>query len=337
MITLIKEVGRGKRGARDLSYEEAKRAADLILSGAATPAQIGAFLVAERVKMESPDELLAFVAALRERCERHPLPGGLDCAGPYDGRSKSFMATIAVSFVLAACGVPVTLHGSPSLPPKRGITLQDVFLHWGARLDDRSALTEAADKTGFLFVPAENWCPALASVRSIREELGLRTAFNTAEKLLRYSDAPYIAVGVFHGTVFEKMAELLLRLGIKRGMIVQGAEGSEDLLPDRRTRAYLVQAGAETELYVVDPEAYDLQTEMPEREWSAALQAEATERVLLGKTDPAFFNMVLLNSAMRLWTAEAAGSVEEGLERALAVLRQGSAYELFRIWQEAVR
>lgn len=337
MISLIKEVGRGKRGARDLNYDEARRAAELILSGESTAAQTGAFLLAERVKMESTDELLGFVDALRDRCMRHPVPNGIDCAGPYDGRTKSFMATLASSFVLAACGVPVTLHASASLPPKHGITLQDVLLQWDVRLSNRDALLKAAADTKFLFVPAEQWCPPLVKVRQIREELGLRTIFNSAEKLLRYTDAPYMAVGVFHGTVFEKMAELLHRLGIRRGIIVQGSEGSEDLLPDKRTRAYIVQAGTEPELYVVDPEAFDLLTEMPERQWTAAMQAAETERVLQGNTEQAFFHMVLLNSAVRLWAAEAAGSVEQGLEMSLEALRQGTAYELFLKWREAVR
>jgi anthranilate phosphoribosyltransferase len=337
MIPLIKEVGRGKRGARDLSYDDAKRAADMILSGESTPVQTGAFLMAQRVKMESSDEILAFVDALRERSIRHPVPGGIDCAGPYDGRSKSFMATIAASFVTAACGVPVTLHGGATLPPKLGITLQEVMQHWGVQLNRQDTLIEAAAATGLLFVPSELWCPPLAAIRPLREELGLRTIFNTAEKLIRFSDSPYLAIGVYHGTVFEKMTELLQRLGIGRGLIIQGSEGSEDAMPDRRSRAFLVTPESEAELTVIDPELYDLHTPVPERAWTAVLQAEETERVLKGDTEPAFFHMVLLNSAIRLWTAEAASSIEEGLERSLTALRQGAAYDVFRRWLDIVK
>lgn len=90
MIHLLKEVGRGKRGARDLTYEEALQAAASILGAQATPAQIGAFFIAERIKMESVEELEAFVKVSREYADRSFLHAGIDCAGPYDGRKSSF-------------------------------------------------------------------------------------------------------------------------------------------------------------------------------------------------------------------------------------------------------
>lgn len=90
MIHLLKEVGRGKRGARDLTYEEALQAAESILGLQATPAQIGAFFIAERIKMESVEELEAFVQVCREYADRSFVHEGVDCAGPYDGRKSSF-------------------------------------------------------------------------------------------------------------------------------------------------------------------------------------------------------------------------------------------------------
>ncbi len=277
MISLLKEVGRGKRGARDLTYEEASQAAELILTGAATQAQMGAFLVAERIKMESPEEFKAFIDALRQRIHTYPIPGSMDCAGPYDGRTRTFIATLPTAFVLAACGLPTTLHGSPSMPPKWGITLSDVL----AALDvpaldaSREALISAAARTGFLFAPTESWCAPLGELRELRKELGLRTVFNTAEKLLRFTEAPFMAVGVFHGTVFEKITNLLMELGVSRGIVVQGMEGSEDLSVNKRTRTYLIQEGA-SELFIVDPEIYELMVEVPEIEWTAQLQGETT-------------------------------------------------------------
>jgi len=200
MIDLIKEVGRGKRGARDLTYEEALRAAEMILEGEATDAQIGAFLVAERIKSETENEIAAFADALRKRALRRPLPGAVDCAGPYDGRRESFYATLPAAFILAASGVPAALHGSRPLPPKWGVTLQDVLAVWGADCASPAGLERllrAADETKVQFVPAELGGPPLARMRGIREQLGLRTVLNTAEKLIRYADAPYLACGIY--------------------------------------------------------------------------------------------------------------------------------------------
>lgn len=335
MIDLLKEVGRGKKGARDLSYEEALRAADAIVNGKATPAQAGAFLVAERIKMESADEILAFVNTLRTAARLHPMAGSLDCSGPYDGRTKTFMASLPAAFILAACGVPVSLHGSRSLPPKWGITLTDVLSESGIA-SDIDTYHRAADKTGVLFTPPEDACPALAAMRPLREELGLRTVFNSAEKLLRFSDAPYMAFGVFHGTVFEKMTELVTRLGVKRALITQGMEGSEDLPADKRTRAFLVENG-ESQLIVIDPEQYRIQAEAPELEWNASRQASATLQVLRGEGEAAFRQITILNAGVRLWLTKKAGTIEAGLDMARSALNSGEALSKFESWATLVR
>ncbi|MCI3921570.1 anthranilate phosphoribosyltransferase [Paenibacillus sp. TRM 82003] len=336
MIEFLKEVGRGKRGARDLNLQEATEAAERILSGKATEAQIGAFLVAERIKMESTEEITAFAQALRKESFRHPMEGAIDCAGPYDGRTKSFFATLPTAFVLAACGVPATLHGSRSLPPKWGVTLPDVVSRWGIDVETPAGLErlrQAANASGFLFVPAELGCPPLSRIRDIRVQLGLRTVFNSAEKLVRYSDAPYLAFGVFHGTVFEKMAQLVAGLGYKRAIIVQGSEGSEDLPIHKRSRLCLVEDGV-SELMIVDPEVYQLQGEADEADWTAERQASTALAVLQGTAPLPFTDMAVLNSAVRLWLTGAAGTMDEGLDLARVTLSSGQAHKKFQQWLE---
>ncbi|MFB9280022.1 anthranilate phosphoribosyltransferase [Cohnella cellulosilytica] len=336
MIAWLKEVGRGKRGARDLTYEESLRAAEEILSLRATPAQIGAFFIAERIKMESVEELQAFVEACRAAAFREPPhEDGLDCAGPYDGRKKSFYASFACSFVLAAAGLPITLHGSGSLPPKWGITLHDMLGVIGIRPDElpRETLVSAAKQTGILYVPAEQWCPPLGELRPIREQLGMRTVLNTAEKLIDYSRSPYLVFGVFHNTVFDRLSRLLTTLNYRKALIVQGAEGSEDLFVDRPTRTYAVDRGSAS-LHVVSPEAWGLDAPVPDREWTAAAQIEASEAVLRGDADLAFTNQVLLNAAYRLHLADRVGSVEEGLYTAKAMLEHGRAWASYAEWRD---
>jgi anthranilate phosphoribosyltransferase len=343
MQHLIRIVGRGKRTAKDLTYEEAREAAELILTGEATPLQIGAFFMAERVKMETTEELLGFVEGLRERSRRYPITGSIDCASPYDGRKKSFFATIPTAFVLAAAGVPAVLHGSESLPPKWGITLTDVITTLGVPVRDVAAetLERAADRTGFLFARAETWCPALTDLGAYREQLGVRTLLNTAEKLVRYTDAPYLVFGVFHGTVFEKVAELLLRVGVKRGLVVQGTEGSDDVTVEKRTRAFFVRDG-EHEVIIIDPEALGVQAALPEVEWTSELQARTIEAVLRGEAEAdeagaaAYRQQVALNAGIRLWLAEKAPSIEEGVEAANRILQSGQAWDQYQDWKRIV-
>jgi anthranilate phosphoribosyltransferase len=336
--SLLKEVARGKRGSRDLSYEEALEAADWILTQKATPAQIGAFFIAERIKMETVEELEAFVATCRKYAYRAPIIEGIDCSGPYDGRTKSFYATFAAAFLAAAAGLPVTLHGTPSLPPKRGITLDDMLKLRSVEADSvpRERIVETAKQTGVLYVPSEQWCPPLKAIRSIREELDMRTVLNTAEKLVDFSCSPYLIFGVYHNTVFERMSRLSSNLKFKKALIVQGAEGSEDLHIERPTRTYYV-SGGEAQLLVIDPEAYGIDTPVPEVEWTAAEQVATVEAVLQGSGDMAFTNQVLLNAAVRLWVADKADSIEEAIYTCKQLLDLGVPWKLYRDWHSMMR
>ncbi len=338
MLELLKEVGRGRRGAKDLTYEQAWHAAEMIRSRTATPAQIGAFFMAERIKTESLDEILAFTDSYRQAVTPFPIPGSLDCAGPYDGRRTSFYATFPTAFVLAACGVPVALHGSPSLPPKWGITLTDLMQELGMPLhaDTRPIFTGAATASGFLFVPTESWHPDLQAIRPLRLEIGVRTVLNTVEKLLRFSDAPYMAIGVYHGTVFEKVAQLLMKQGITKGIVVQGMEGSEDISVQKPARMLLIEDGSYESL-LIDPGAFGLKTDLPEVEWTPRLQVDTALAVLKGEAALPYRNMVLLNSAIRLWVTGSCSTIEEGVAMAEKALGQGDAWKQFQLWLQYVQ
>lgn len=335
---LLKEVGRGKRGSRDLTYEESLQAAEMIIGGTVSPAQLGAFLVAMRIKMESVEELQAFVEVLRRHAHRAPMSEGLDCAGPYDGRKKSFYASFATAFLTAAAGLPATLHGTASLPPKWGITLQDILkeAHIAPAQLSSEGLLQTAQETGILYVPAEQWCPPLASLRQTRLELDMRTILNTAEKLVDYTHSPYLVYGVYHNTVFERMSQLTQQLSYRKALIIQGPEGSEDLYIDRPTRTYAV-SGSEAVLQVVNPDEYGLETPVPETDWTAKEQLAMTEAVLQGRGPLALTNQVLLNAAVRLQLAQRLNSVEEGLYTCKALLDEGAPWELYRKWIGAMK
>jgi len=335
---LLKEVGRGKRGARDLSYEEALEAADWIINQKATPAQIGAFFIAQRIKMESIDELKAFTTVCRQQAYRVSSINGIDCTGPYDGRTKTFFATFATAFVLAEAGLPVTLHSSPSIPPKNGITLHDMLTEIGVdfSLYSKEMALSVAERSGLLYVPAQQWLPAIAELRPVREQLDMRTILNTVEKLIDYAQSPYLVFGVFHNTVFNRMSELLQDLGYKRALIVQGAEGSEDLFIDRPTRTFSVEAG-KAELQIIDPELYGLETAVPDDlTWTVAKQVSVTEEVLQGKGHTAFFNQVLLNAAARLHVAGKVNSIEQGIYICRPILENGTAWQRYNNWKQQI-
>lgn len=349
MIDLLKEVARGKRGARDLNYGESLEAAEAILGGRSTPAQTGAFLIAERLKLESAEELEAFVSVCRRQAYRECRKPGIDFAGPYDGRQKTFWASLPTAFAIAAAGVPVTLHGCAPLPPKYGVVLHDILR--AADIDplalSRAAAIEAADASaqagtdgqgGVLFADSAKWCPPLGKLHGIREELGMRTLLNTAEKLIDYSCSPYLVLSVFHNTVIDRLARLVARLGYRKTLIVQGTEGSEDVFIHRPTRIHTVEDGR-CELDLLDPEMYGLDTELPEEEspWTARKQLDMLEDVLQGGGHMAYYNQTLLNTAVRLHLAGTVNSVEEGIYTAKPLLDDGAAWKVYAAWKKALQ
>ncbi|MCX7570762.1 anthranilate phosphoribosyltransferase [Tumebacillus sp. DT12] len=333
MQTYLKEVGRGKKGARDLSYEEALYAAARIADREATDAQIGAFFMAERMKGESVTELRAFVEVLRARTERvDGVPDVLDCAGPYDGRAKSFAATIPVAAVLASAGVPVALHGTESLPPKDGVSLLEILRELG--VSAAASVDQAKNtllQTGLAFMETESWCAPLDGLRQIREGLGVRTMLNTAEKFLNLAGAEWQVTGVFHTSAMDKAAELMKELGYRKGMVVQGIDGSEDI-PTHRPSAVLIVRDGEAEKHLIDPKEYGLSAEVDAAGWSAKEQAERILDVLSGE-EQALGKMVVLNSALRLWLTERVDSVAAGADLAREALDSGRAKEKFMEWR----
>lgn len=333
MQEYIKEVGRGKKGAKDLPFESAKEAAARIFDGTATDAQIGAFFIGERVKEETVDELLAFAEAGRERSRliSHHKKGVLDCAGPYDGRGKSFAATIPAAAVLAAAGVPVVLHGSASLPPKYGVSLREILQESGVPVDaDGEQLGNMIDEKNVAFIDTERFCPPLYRLRKIREELGVRTLLNTVEKFLNLAGADYLIAGVFHTTALEKAADLTVRLGYRKGMVVQGIDGSEDVPTNRPSAVCVIEDGT-VEKHLVDPKKYGLYEDTDPVKLTAAEQAARISGVLQGASE--FRKMVLLNSGLRLWLTERARDIGEGIEIAQSILDSGKAWEKFIEWR----
>jgi anthranilate phosphoribosyltransferase len=336
MHRFLKEVGRGKKGARDLTYEEALEVAQLMLSGEATDAQIGAFLQAERIKGETVEELLAFLHQLQSQAQRipHDFPDLLDTAGPYDGRSKSFMATIVSSLVVAAAGGRVVMHASETLPPKYGVVLSDVLSKLGIRMEHsvEGALLRL-QQTGICALATESFCPPLARLRKIREELGIRTLWNTVEKALNLGNATYSILGVFHGAALEKAAELQKHLNFRRSLVVQGMEGSEDIPLHRPSRMIWIEQDSIREIRI-DPAAYGMTGEKQLEILTADQQAEHVLAILNNQPDP-YYTHSVLNSGIKLWLYGKTPDLQEGIELAKTLLSDGKVRETWNLWKES--
>ncbi|MGH7442256.1 MAG: anthranilate phosphoribosyltransferase [bacterium] len=339
MLRFIKEVGRGKNGARDLTVEEALEAAGLVLDGASSEAQTAALLMAIRVKGEAPQEIEAFARALRARTRRVPvdpacLPNLLDCAGPHDGR-KGFAATLPVSVLCAAAGIPVLLHASPTLPPKLGSSLEDVLRCAGYSAPaDPSETARDLGRRSIAYFSAETFCPPLARLRRLREDIGVRSLFNSAEKLLNAAGARRLLVGVNHGSALERLSAVPLPEGVDRLVIVQGLDGSEDLPVHKVSSAFVLNRERRARRLVMDPGPYKLHAPL-RQDYSLTEQAELIERVLSGEDHPALVverNLVLYNAAFRLWIFGGRETLNEGLQEATELLKSGQCLTRYIAW-----
>ncbi|MDQ0256609.1 anthranilate phosphoribosyltransferase [Evansella vedderi] len=341
----IKIVARGKKNSRDLTYEQALEAAKTIAAGEATEAQVAAFLVAQRLKTESVNEVLAFTKSFRDASETIPLKEGIrerciDFAGAYTGRN-TFAATIPVSILLAANGLPVYFHSSDSLPPRNGVSLKDIVTQLGIETDLSSEqVGRSIEQVNIGFGWTEKFVPPLAAIRSVREEIGVRSFINTVEKLLNLTGSTRGMTGIFHKTVVDLNASLIEQQGFQEGYIVQGVEGTEDLPVYRKSIFYEVK-DEKTRSFQVDPKEYGFchKREEEKENLTAAEQARLIRSILEGDNTEAiqyYRDQVLLNAGIRYYLFGVTETIDEGIEGANTQLEQQKGADHLEKWRHCV-
>lgn len=335
----LKAIGQGPRSGRNLTREEARDAIELILSGEATRAQAGGFLLVQRFKGESVDELLGFADAVRAGAHtiRPKVEGLLDIGSPYDGRKKSIVVSPASSIVTAAAGVPVVMHGEKDLGPKHGVPIGDVLESLGIEIDAAPADVEhSIEETGIGYMRSARFVPQVFAVKDLREEIALRTVFATIEKIANLASADYSIIGLAHLPYMEKMLAAASEMGFKRVLIVQGIEGNEDVPTSRPCRAFL-WAGGDTEELRIDASEYGLQPATAEEMagGDAAHNAAIAEGIFAGEPG-AYRDLVLLNAGVRIWLAERAATIAEGIDLARRAIDSSAARQKLEAARSAV-
>ena len=237
MQDLIAKIGKGAKASKDLTWEEAKQAMRQLIEGQATPVQVGAFLLAMRVKMESVSELAAFTSAAREYkaplriATRKPL---IDVSS-YAGKKDTFHALAGSAVIAAAAGVAVLIHGHEGIPER--LSMASVLAALGLPIDltPEQVAQDVASK-GFGYLDIALYHPPLAGFLQLRHELGVRSFFHPVAKMLNPARAPVQIIGVTHPPYFEKTAEALNMLGSRRVIVLRGVEGDPELSIASATR-----------------------------------------------------------------------------------------------------
>ena len=314
---------------RDLSREEAREAMGAIMMGEATPAQIGGFLVALRLKGETPDEIAGFAEAIRGQVlEVRPQRDDLvDTAGTGgDGQSTINIST-AAALVAAAAGAGVAKHGNRAVSSASGSA--DVLEALGFSLDcPPERIERSIDELGFgfLFAPAHH--PGFRHAAPVRKELATRTVFNVLGPLTNPAGARAQVVGVYNAALVRTIAEVLARLGARRAFVVHGFGGIDELSPAGPNLVCEVVDG-EVREREVDPRALGLARCSPEelRGGSPEENAAVITAVFSGEEQGGKRDAILLNAAGAIAAGGHAEDLRDGLELAREAVDSGAAEE----------
>lgn len=311
---------------RSLSRSEARTVMDQIMNGEATAAQIGAFLVALRIKGETVEEIAGCAEAMRAhvlavRPRRTDL---VDTAGTGGDGARTFNISTAAALLAAAAGAGVAKHGNRAVSSASGSA--DVLEALGFRLDLPAARIERSiDELGFGFLFAQLHHPAMRHAASVRRELATRTVFNVLGPLTNPAGARAQVVGVYAPELVRTIAEVLVQLGAQRAYVVHGADGIDELSP---TGVNLVAEIVEGEIRTLEVDPLDLGIARcaPSDLAGDSPQANAdiVRRVFSGEPGPRR-DAVVLNASGAIVAAGHAESLAEGIVLGAAAIDSGAA------------
>ena len=312
---------------QDISGTQAEQVFNLIMQGEATPGQIGALLLGLSIRGESAEVVAGAARAMRSAATHiHPDSEGLlDTCGTGGDGSSTFNISTAVSIVVAACGQPVAKHGNRAMTSKSGAA--DVLEALGVKLDlTPEQVANCIDEVGIGFLFAPNHHPAMRHAGPVRKELGVRTVFNLLGPLTNPAMAEYQLLGVYSSEKLELVADALKQLGIKRGLVVHGRDGLDEITTTGITDAYLIEEGRDIEPFEIDPSAFGMPFAAPEalKGGDATFNAEIIKHIFAGQIGAAR-DIVLLNAGAALWVARRADSIGEGIGIAAEAIDSGKA------------
>ncbi len=321
MKILLAKVADGQ----SLSETEAKTAFDIIMSGDATPSQIGAFLMALRVRGETVAEITGAVRTMRAKALMIDAPAGaMDIVGTGGDAKGTFNISTATAFVVAGAGVPVAKHGNRAVSSKSGAA--DVLLALGVNLDADMALVQrAVVEAGICFLMAPRHHSAMRHVMGARGEMGVRTIFNILGPLSNPAGVKRQFTGAFDRKWIEPMANTLLNLGTIAAWVVHGADGLDELTTTGPTYVAEIKDG-KVRTFEVTPADAGLSTARLEdlNGGDAQDNAAAMHGVLGGESGP-LRDVVVFNASASLIVAGKASDLKEGAALAAQSIDSGRA------------
>ena len=319
--TLLAHVAAGA----PLNLAQARQAFEIMMSGDATPAQIGGFLMALRVRGETVDEITAAASVMREKVLRVDAPAGaIDTCGTGGDASGTFNISTAAGFVVAACGVPVAKHGNRALSSKTGSA--EVLVALGVNIETSPEMvSECIAKAGLGFMMAPRHHGAMKHVGPARVELGVRTIFNLLGPLSNPAGTKRQLIGVFAKQWVEPLAQVLGNLGAARAWVVHGSDGLDELTTTGPSYVAALENGR-VRSFEINPADAGLELAQPVDLLGGDSEANANAiRDLLAGHKSAYRDIVLLNAAAALIVAGKAADLKAGAALGADAIDSGKA------------
>jgi len=293
VLPYLKTVGTGPKRNRELTRDEIKIVIRAMLNQEIIPEQVSAFILGWRVRGESIDEFAGAIEVFDEFVKQSPLENSIEFGYPYDGKVKNpYLITLTAQY-LQKFDVPLSLHGDLLQPAKGGTTLKEVC--------DNIPLTDNAH-----YFDRATYFPELHALSDIRAKLGLRSSFNTIEKLLNITQSDTAIIGAFHKPFVEKYIALF-KDRYKKLIIIKGNEGTPEIFS--KCAVTIVENGEVNEIKI-DPKEYGVN------------YVKSTERIslesslkLVNNPSEEFMQLAKFNAAVILFLTDKVESIEEGISR----------------------
>lgn len=323
MITAIRAVTE----RRDLTRDDMRAVMQLIMTGQATPAQIGGFLVGLRMKGETVEEIAAAAEVMRSLATPVKLTDTthlVDTCGTGGDAARTFNISTTAALVAAAAGAKVAKHGNRSVSSKSGSA--DVLEAAGVNLNstpEQVARSIEQVGVGFMFAPAHHG--AMKHAVGPRREMGVRTLFNVLGPLTNPAGAPNQVLGVFSMTLLQPLAQVLQRLGSRHVLVVHAEDGMDEISIGSVTHVAELKDGV-IRTYSIQPEQFGFQRADVKALAVTGPQESLTmmRQVLDNQPGPAR-DIVVLNAGAAIYAAGVAGTLADGIRQAQATIENGSA------------
>ena len=314
--------------AENLTVQEAAKAMDLVLDGGATPAQIAAFLVALRMKGETIEEITGCATTMKQKAShiRPKVPGYRDCVGTGGDGTGTFNISTTAAFVIAGAGVPIAKHGNRAISSHSGSV--DLLEALGVNvMMTPEQIQQCVEEIGIGFMFARIVHPCMKTVSQVRGEMGIRSIFNILGPISNPSDAETQVIGVFDQKLTHPLAQAMGNMGVKRGMVVSGENGMDELSNVCDTYVSELRDGMVRD-YVLTPEQLGLpRRQMAEIEGKGAEENARVTLEILSGCPGAKREITVLNAGAALYCSGKAESIEQGIVLAQDSIDSGKAME----------